>query len=312
MTTYNEDVRDFVTARYEALAKASRDMRTLHDGQRYGKFTRRHTMAVADTIKAYLNEHFSTDSSLPDLSTWEGFNAPQRAYIAEGGAGLTMTPTVVSGVITAVTVTDRGSGYARPPIITVTDPNPLSIDGTGAGMVAVLGLVTDITVDEAGIGYDTIPTVTLSAPDDPNGMQATAIAVIVSGALNRFLMIEGGSGYGSPPTVTLSGGTPETAATGTATVDTGAVASVTISDGGTGYSSDTTLSTTPSVPVVPESTDAQMANDDYIPFGWTNLPLITNATNQRNVFRIERAGRIGAWEEWEAPTLWTIYDPNQG
>ena len=43
-----------------------------------------------------------------------------------------------------------------------------------------------------------------------------------------------------------------------------------------------------------------------------DLPLITNATNQRNVFRIERAGRIGAWEEWEAPTLWTIYDPNQG
>ena len=48
---------------------------------------------------------------------------------------------------------------------------------------------------------------------------------------------------------------------------------------------------------------------------YADLPLITNATNQRNVFRIERAGRIGAWEEWEeweAPTLWTIYDPNQG
>ena len=219
---YNEDVRQFILDRYEELGHASREMRTLYDARTHGKFTRRHTTVVRDIIAVHLNEHFTGDTSLPDLSTWEGFNTPQRAYKAEGGHGLALTFTLSSNAVSTVGVTDGGEGYARPPTIILTDPNPFA-NPTDADLEAMLGVVTGVAVDTGGDGYTSAPTVALTAPDDLSGVQATATATVTGGAVSSVTMTENGSGYASAPTATLSGGGATTDATISASVDTGKV-----------------------------------------------------------------------------------------
>ena len=303
---YNEDVRQFILDRYEELGHASREMRTLYDARTHGKFTRRHTTVVRDVIAAHLNEHFAGDTSLPDLSTWDGFNTPQRAYKAEGGHGLALTFTLSSNTVSTVGVTDGGEGYARPPTVILTDPNPFA-NPTDADLEAILGVVTGITVDTGGDGYTSAPTVALTVPDHLSGVQATATATVTGGAVSGVTMTENGSGYASAPTATLSGGGATTDATISASVDTGTVGSVAINDAGSGYSSSTEISSSATAPVVPTSTEGQLEDDDYIPDGWMRDSVATNATDQRNVFRIERPGRIGGWDEWETATLWNYY-----
>lgn len=90
--------------------------------------------------------------------------APNVAVIADvpATAAATATPTVVRGVITAVTVTAGGSGYVSEPTVTVTG------EGSGARLraVVVAGVVTAIKVLNGGSFYDPADTVDIatSAP----------------------------------------------------------------------------------------------------------------------------------------------------
>ncbi len=67
----------------------------------------------------------------------------------------------LSGVLTAVTVTKGGVGYALPPAVTV-------MDSTGSGATATANLtgntVTSITVNNGGSGYSANPTIRVGAP----------------------------------------------------------------------------------------------------------------------------------------------------
>ena len=73
----------------------------------------------------------------------------------------TGTAWVSGGGVTAVTVTNGGSGYASAPTITFSGGG-----GTGAAATASItgGVVTGVSVTDAGAGYSTAPTVTFSAP----------------------------------------------------------------------------------------------------------------------------------------------------
>ena len=76
---------------------------------------------MSETIAAHLNVHFSGDADLPDLSTWEGFNTPQRVYQSGGGDGLIFWANQSGGVITDVTLDNNsdGQGYTYPPVLTL-------------------------------------------------------------------------------------------------------------------------------------------------------------------------------------------------
>lgn len=84
------------------------------------------------------------------------------------------THTRVSGGVTAITMTDQGSGYTVAPTVTLTGGG-----GTGATAEAVLGTganagkIVSIRVLKSGSGYTTAPTVTLTGGD---GTGATATA----------------------------------------------------------------------------------------------------------------------------------------
>jgi FtsP/CotA-like multicopper oxidase with cupredoxin domain len=118
------------------------------------------------------------------------FTLPQATVEISGdGSGATATATVDwVGAITAINVTNPGSGYT---IATVN----ITGSGTGATADAVIttsGVVTAVNVDAAGAGY-TSPSITISGGGASTDAMATAY-----GAIDAVTIIDGGSGYTMP------------------------------------------------------------------------------------------------------------------
>jgi formylglycine-generating enzyme required for sulfatase activity len=84
---------------------------------------------------------------------------PQSSAQAQTTA--TATATVISGFVVAYTITDGGSGYTEPPVVTLVGGG-----GTGATAVALVanGVVTQINAVSPGSGYTSPPEVVISAP----------------------------------------------------------------------------------------------------------------------------------------------------
>ena len=85
-------------------------------------------------------------------------------------------PNQPNGVVTAINITEGGSGYTDVPTVTITQPPST---GTQATATATLkdGVVTAINITEGGSGYTDVPTVTIAqAPG--TGTQATATATL--------------------------------------------------------------------------------------------------------------------------------------
>ena len=116
--------------------------------------------------------------------------------------------------ITAIVVTNAGTGYTTAPTVTITG------DGTGATANAAIGTstVTGIIVTAAGSGYKVAPTATLSGG---SGTGATVGSVTIgTSTISGITVTNPGSGYSSAPTVTFTGG-GGSGAVATATVSTG-------------------------------------------------------------------------------------------
>jgi hypothetical protein len=136
-------------------------------------------------------------------SNWTG--TPAIEIVGGGGTGATATATVTGGVLTGITVTNKGSGY--------TDPFSLGViirSGSGAsGVVGNLnadGRVTGVVLTNTGSGYTAAPTVTFSGGGTPT-TPATATANIAGGRVTSITVTNAGVGYSSPPSVSLTGGT---------------------------------------------------------------------------------------------------------
>ena len=145
-----------------------------------------------------------------------------------------------SGSVTAVSITNAGSGYLTAPLITVSAPQV--VGGTQAIIGAVLsgGSVSAATVNSGGTGY-VAATVTFSAPQRPGGVTATGTATIVGGVITAITVTNGGSGYTSAPTMSISSTTGSGATAGTVTVTASSIATLTIVQAGSGYTSAPTL-----------------------------------------------------------------------
>ncbi|HAZ04149.1 MAG TPA: hypothetical protein DCY97_18560 [Marinilabiliales bacterium] len=96
--------------------------------------------------------------------------------------------------IASIIITDQGSGYTQPPIITITG------DGEGAEAVAFIteGKVTSVQITEAGKGY----TYANVSADDKTGLDADATPVITYG-ITSINMSDNGSGYQSRPDISI-------------------------------------------------------------------------------------------------------------
>lgn len=151
------------------------------------------------------------------------------------GAGAVATATVSSNRVTAITVTNGGSGYSiqKPPTIAIIT----TTGGSGATAEAVVneaGVITAINVLAQGSGYNNSspPSVFIGspAPDD----LATGTAVILDGQVIAVEINNPGSGYTAPPQIFLSGGgaTGNGNVQGTVELSGDSVAGVTITKAG--------------------------------------------------------------------------------
>ena len=151
-----------------------------------------------------------------------------QVVITGNGTGATAEATVgANGAITAITVTNPGSGYTNAKVDFV------SANGSGAMADAVIvrrGSVVAVTVDSPGTGY-TVPVVTFSGN---HGAAATAY-----GGVEQVFVANGGSGYTMPVVeFDLPDGPGGVQAKGNAVMDptTGAITAVNVTSPGSGYS----------------------------------------------------------------------------
>ena len=127
-----------------------------------------------------------------------------------GGSGTTIVPIVGSGVITALVISNAGTGYFTTPTITITS----GITGT----TSIVG----------GSGY-TNGTFPLGVSAG-GGSGCTGTFTISSGALSAITIIGAGTGYTSAPTLSFTNaGGP--GASATATLGTGASATAVVGKG---------------------------------------------------------------------------------
>ena len=181
-----------------------------------------------------------------------------------------------SGVITSITIVQKGFGYSSAPAVTISGPG-----NNAAASVSINsdGEIVSVTVGNGGTGYTTAdvsvdvpkdnsnnditgkvgsinifnrvkrsyrvpPVISIAAPTavDSDGnllssnVQATANFVMESTSLEIVKMISGGSGYTSIPTVTISG-----SATGRAIVQNGKVTGIEVLNKGSGYTTTPTI-----------------------------------------------------------------------
>ena len=151
--------------------------------------------------------------------------------------------TVSAGAITAIAITNKGSGYNAAPSVTITDAGASS----AAQVVANFGRgVSSVTIDTAG-SYTTAgaPTISFTRDaSDTTGINAAGDPVI--GFPIASISVGGnGLGYRNLPTVSLSGN-PTTPAVITPLLDeqTGRLTSLTLASAGVGYETAPTINIT--------------------------------------------------------------------
>jgi hypothetical protein len=138
-----------------------------------------------------------------------------------GGTVATATATLSGGAITAIAVSDGGTGYDSGADVTIVAASGDLGSGATATATVVDGVITAIVVSYAGTGYKAIPTVNIAAISGDSGAGATATATVGASTITGITITETGSGYSAAPTVTIaaapSGGTDALA---TATIST--------------------------------------------------------------------------------------------
>jgi hypothetical protein len=153
------------------------------------------------------------------------------------------TNVVTVGSIGVVAITNPGTGYTLPPLVTISAPN--DTNGIQANAVTTLvqggNSVGGIFTLTGGSGYTSAPTVTLTSVNGA-GSGATAIAGILTFANSTVTVnvVDGGAGYSSTPLITISGG-GGTGAVGNAVVSGNTVTQVIMTNPGSGYSNQANL-----------------------------------------------------------------------
>ena len=140
----------------------------------------------------------------------------------------------ISGVY-AIAVTDGGTGYTLPPLLTIDAP---PVGGVQATAKAVMG-ISSVQVTNGGQGYTSAPIVGLT----PTLGGAGAYAVLNPFAVDHINVTSGGSGYTQPPAVSIVGG-GGSGATGVAVLSGGQVVKVSLvgpNGGGSGYTTPPTI-----------------------------------------------------------------------
>ena len=187
-------------------------------------------VSVADQIILSAEKgRILTPGELVDIEITDpgsGYTAATIDISIDAGSGATAVPTLTSGGVASIRVTNGGSDYVTRPTVTL-----LGGGGTNASAEAVIsnGVVTSVNLTNVGSGYTSAPQVVFSGG---SGQGATAES-LVDGVLN-ISVTNPGSGYLTPPEVVISAG--EGATSGGITInDDGEIQSIHLASNGFDY-----------------------------------------------------------------------------
>ena len=141
-----------------------------------------------------------------------------------------------TGMLSSISLTNPGSGYANPVVIVQGDNGASAVATVGTG--SSTGTIQSLKVVAGGQYYASAPFVTISDSNGGTGTGATATATIASQVIVQApVLSNGGSGYTVAPTVTIMDGNggKGTGATAKATITNGVVTRIDIINGGSGY-----------------------------------------------------------------------------
>lgn len=219
------------------------------------------------------------------VSQGQGYSSPPQVTLTAGpGGGVAGTATAtIAGPVSAVTVTNAGSGYRIPPRV-VFSGNGIAPDATCT--LNSSGGVESVTISNGGRYRNTPPTVSFAAVNDVEtltltaggsgykaapkvhigsggGEGATATARICA-VVSEIIVEDGGSGYTEPPVVTINGG-GGSGATATAILNAdGAVESIAVDSGGECYRSTPTVAIRPAAGKPGGGATATAVIDGYV------------------------------------------------
>lgn len=91
--------------------------------------------------------------------------APGVVFVGGGGAGAAATVTIGNGIVGVVTISNGGSGYIKPPVVTFSGPGVgTGVTATGFAYINNSGVVTSILLSNTGLGYTQSPIITIQPP----------------------------------------------------------------------------------------------------------------------------------------------------
>lgn len=253
-------VRSDTTDQRNAVSKLTGSVNTVTVNSGGAGYSQGSTSVVIEAP----NTIASSIASIPVAAGGAGYDQNTVAVVIPapdevGGVQATAVAVVDgAGAIVQIIITNPGSGYTTPPVVTVTGAHTEDvllgttqlIDGSPgiqatATAVVLMGALQEISGGLGGSGYVAGP-VTISAPTGSDAQQATATCTVDgSGAITGYTITNPGRGYIVPPTITVPTGTgmdPAVAVLG------GYVSSIEVTNPGSGYS------TVPSVTIVGPNT----------------------------------------------------------
>lgn len=163
-----------------------------------------------------------------DSLTRPGETAPVVTISGGGGSGATASATVVSGAITAFTVTAAGTGFTSIPTVAITGGG-----GSGATADATLKAVSAV-INAAGADYQAGDTITLAGGTATTVIILTVDTVGGTGDILTFTISVAGN-YSDIPANPVSQSATSGIGTGATFDVTWGVAAVTPTAAGTGY-----------------------------------------------------------------------------
>jgi FtsP/CotA-like multicopper oxidase with cupredoxin domain len=127
-----------------------------------------------------------------------GYNHASVDITGSGSGAMAFANIVRRGSVVAVTVNSPGTGYTAPTV---------TFSGNGGAAATAYGGVEQVFVAFGGSGY-TMPTVEFDLPDGPDGVQAKGHALMdANGTITDVIVDSPGSGYSFAPGVAIHNGT---------------------------------------------------------------------------------------------------------
>ena len=177
---------------------------------------RRYRSLNAGISDSLLTPTHTTGDAVVGQMTWQYEGVPAEATVS------------VKGSVTAINVTDGGTGYTTEPIISITGGGASADNQASAAAQITSGTVTGINVVQGGSGYTSVPTITITGG---NGSGATATATC-RGPVDTINITDAGTQYTYEPTIKLISGS---GAVAYPSILNGKIESIIVTFGGSGY-----------------------------------------------------------------------------